>query len=93
MNWRIKGVTQKILSTVPGGVSLNDLLQRSVGSLRDFPKQVASSVLDDWVVLASYMKELGVGLAGLSYMEIGTGWVPTLPVCYALAGARERRHI
>ncbi len=89
MNWRLKGITQKILSTVPGGVSLNDLLQRGVGGLRDFPKHVASRVIDDWVVIASYMKELGVGLAGLSYMEIGTGWVPILPVCYALAGARS----
>jgi hypothetical protein len=89
MNWRIKGVAQKLLSTLPGGVSLNDVLQRRAGGLRHFPREVASRVLDDWVVIASYMKELGVGLAGLSYVEIGTGWIPTLPVCYALAGARS----
>ena len=65
MNWRIKGITQKILGIMPGGVPLNDLLQRSVGGLRDFPNHVASRVFDDWVVLASYMKELGVELAGL----------------------------
>jgi Methyltransferase domain len=89
MNWRIKGLTQKLLSTVPGGVSVNDFLQRRVGGLRDFRREVASRVLDDWVVFASYMKELGIGLAEWRYVEIGTGWVPTLPVCFALAGARS----
>jgi hypothetical protein len=89
MNWRIKGLTQKFLSAVPGGVAVNDFLQQRVGGLRDFQREVASRVLDDWVVIASYMRELGTGLAGLSYVEIGTGWVPTLPLCYALAGARS----
>jgi len=89
MNWRVKGLTQKILGALPGGVQLNDLLQRTLGGLRDFRKGVVSKVLDDWVVLASYMRDLGVNMAGLRYMEIGTGWFPTLPVCYSLAGARE----
>ncbi len=89
MNWRIKGLTQKALSIIPGGVRMNDLLQRRLGGLRDFRRHVASKVVDDWVVLASYMKELGVGVDGLRYVEIGTGWFPVLPVCYALAGARE----
>jgi Methyltransferase domain len=89
MNWRIKGLTQKTLSIAPGGVRINDLLQRRLGGMRDFRRHVTSKVVDDWVVLASYMEELGVGLRGLRYVEIGTGWFPTLPVCYALAGARE----
>jgi SAM-dependent methyltransferase len=89
MNWRVKGLAQKALSITPGGVRVNDLLQRRLGGLRDFRRHVTSKVVDDWTVLASYMNELGVGLDGLRYVEIGTGWFPTLPVCYALVGARE----
>ena len=89
MNWRIKGLTQKALSITPGGVRMNDLLQRRLGGLRDFRRHIASKVVDDWVVVASYMTELGVGLDRLRYVEIGTGWFPVLPVCYALAGAEE----
>jgi len=89
MNWRIKGLTQKTLSIIPGGVRMNDLLQRRLGGRRDFRRHVASKVVDDWVVMASYMGELGVELGGLRYVEIGTGWFPVLPVCYSLAGARE----
>ncbi|MCG3148435.1 MAG: hypothetical protein PCFJNLEI_01878 [Verrucomicrobiae bacterium] len=89
MNWRLKGVVQKTLSAIPGGVALNDILQRTVGGLRNFEKNVATKVNADWVVLAGHMRDLGVPLAGKYYMEIGTGWYPTLPVCFQLAGAAE----
>jgi SAM-dependent methyltransferase len=89
MDWRIKGLAQKALGVVPGGVRINDLLQRRLGGLRNFRRHVTSKVLDDWVVLASYMNELGIPLAGLRFVEIGSGWFPTLPICFSLAGARD----
>jgi SAM-dependent methyltransferase len=87
MNWRVKGVAQKVLSAVPGGVRVNDWLQRTVGDLRDFEANVGSKVNADWVVLVGHMIELGIKPQGLRYLEIGTGWFPALPVCYSLAGA------
>ena len=89
MNWRIKGVLQKTLTVLPGGVALNDLLQRTVGGLRNFDQNVATKVNGDWVVLAGHLRELGRRPQGLRLMEIGTGWYPTLPVCWHLAGAAE----
>jgi len=89
MNWRIKGVVQKSLSAVPGGMALNDILQRTVGGLRKFDQNVATKVNDDWVVIAGHLRELGRSPQGLRFMEIGTGWYPTLPVCWHLAGAAE----
>src|SRR5262249_13670436 len=45
----------------------------------------------DWLVLISHMQELRVKPQGLDYVEIGTGWYPTLPLCYSLVGARRCR--
>lgn len=86
MNWRIKGVTQKVLSAVPGGVRVNDRLQRLWG-MRDFDAHVQSKIEDDGFVFLSHLAELGISASGLDYLEIGTGWFPTLPVCFSLCGA------
>lgn len=87
MNWRVKGLAQKTLSALPGGVRVNDLLQRTLGGLRQFETTVTNKVRKDWLVLVGHMTELGVSPHHLRYVEIGTGWFPTLPVCYTLAGA------
>ncbi len=99
MTWRIKGLIQKTLSSVPGGMTVNDWLQQTVGGLRHFENNVAAKVNADWVVLANHLHTLGIGIAGKSFMEIGTGWYPALPVCWHLAGAAQvmtfdlRRHL
>ncbi len=86
MNWRIKGVVQKVLSAAPGGVGANDYLQRTIGGLRNFEAQVEVK-LSDWSILMSHLGELGFPVTGARCLEIGTGWFPTLPVCFSLAGA------
>lgn len=85
MNWRVKGVIQKALSIAPGGVAVNDWLQKTVGANRDFPGTLASKV-DDWAIFLSHTDKMNVGVQGLRLMEVGTGWFPTLPVCFYLAG-------
>ncbi len=89
MNWRLKGIVQKTLSAVPGGVQLNTMLQRHVGGLRSPEQNMSMKVTADWVVIAAHMRALDMSLAGTRYMEIGTGWFPTLPVCFMLAGAES----
>jgi len=91
MNWRVKGVIQKLLSALPAGEVANDCLQRTLGGLRDFERNVDTKVVSDWLVFASHMKELGVTPKDRDYLEIGTGWYPALPICYSLAGARSCR--
>ena len=91
MNWRVKGVVQGVLSTVPGGGFINNRLQTTLGNLRDFEGNVDAKVVGDWLVLMSHMRELGVRPQNLDYVEVGTGWYPTLPLCYSLAGARSCR--
>lgn len=88
MNWRIKGVVQKILSVTPGGMRVNDWLQKTAGTNRDFEGQLAAKV-EDWAILVTHSDTLGMPLEGRCLVEVGTGWFPTLPVCYSLAGVER----
>ncbi|MEP7311043.1 MAG: methyltransferase domain-containing protein [Pseudomonadota bacterium] len=87
MDWRVKGAIQKLLCVVPGGKRLNSRLQLRVGGLRRFESNVDTKVVNDWLVLVNHMRELAIPIQGRSFIEMGTGWYPTLPVCYAIAGA------
>lgn len=88
MNWRVKGVVQGVLSRIPGGSQINSLLQKSLGDLRDLDFCVDKKV-GDWEVFLAHMRELGIAPQGLDYLEVGTGWFPTLPVCFSLAEAKS----
>lgn len=87
-SWRVKGVVQKVLGGVPGGKQVNARLQRTFGELRQAEKAIDSKVVDDWLVLAAQLRELQVPLEGAHLVEVGTGWFPTFPLCFALAGVR-----
>ena len=91
MNWRIKGAVQKALSILPFGVAANDLLRAAVGGRRRLDDEIATKVEADWLVLAAHMRRLGLPMAGREYLEIGTGWYPTLPFCFSLSGASRSR--
>jgi SAM-dependent methyltransferase len=88
-HWKTKGLIQKALASVPGGVRLNDLLQQRLGDLRDFEGNVGMKA-DDWRGLMSYLAAVGrADLRCRHIMEIGSGWYPTVPMCFALAGAES----
>lgn len=87
MNWRVKGLVQQLLSKTPGGLHVNNLLQWHLGGLKQFEANVDSKVRDDWFVIVNHMQELSYPIASRVFLEIGTGWFPTLPVCFYLAGA------
>jgi hypothetical protein len=89
MNWRVKGIVQGLLSVIPGGTAVNDALQTSFGGLRNFEASVDDKIGNDWAVLVSHMRHLGMTVSGRDFVEVGTGWFPTLPFCYSLAGARN----
>lgn len=91
MNWRVKGAIQKALSILPLGVAANDLLRAAVGGRRRLDREIATKVEADWLVLAAHMRRLGLPLEGREYLEIGTGWYPTLPFCFSLSGASRSR--
>ncbi len=66
---------------------MNDQLQQCLGGLRNFDHTIEDKVVNDWLVLVANLKEMGAGVRGLDFVEVGTGWIPVLPVCFSLAGA------
>ncbi|TXH58926.1 MAG: methyltransferase domain-containing protein [Burkholderiaceae bacterium] len=89
MDWRIKGVIQGGLARVPGGVALNDALQRAAGGRRDESRHIDIKFEADWLVQMRVLNELDLRVQGRDLLEIGTGWLPVFPLCFALAGARR----
>src|SRR4029453_13616085 len=85
MDWRVKGIVQKVLSRTPGGEWLNDRLQGTIGELRSLEENVATKIRD-WTSLHDLLRESGFSLRGAEILEVGTGWHPTLPLCFSLAG-------
>ncbi|HYB77009.1 MAG TPA: class I SAM-dependent methyltransferase [Candidatus Bathyarchaeia archaeon] len=98
MDWRAKAVVQNVLAVVPFGSDLNNLLQLRVGGLRNFEAHVEGKV-KDWIGMMNLLAESGVDIRNAVTVEIGTGWFPTLPVCFWLAGTQacntydQKRHL
>ncbi|MBI5070628.1 MAG: class I SAM-dependent methyltransferase [Deltaproteobacteria bacterium] len=86
MDWRLKGVAQGILSRVPGGVRVNDLLQRTLGERGNPTAHVDSKFREDWLVHVANLASLGFPLTNRHVLEVGTGWLPVMPLAFALAG-------
>jgi hypothetical protein len=88
-HWRVKGVVQKALGALPGGTRVNTALQQVFGELRD-PRANFDAKFGDWRGLMALLAAAGrPSVAGAVLLEIGTGWYPTNPLLFALAGARE----
>jgi SAM-dependent methyltransferase len=86
MDWRVKGVVQRVLGVVPGGERLHYVLQRRNGVLRVFETECDIKI-DDWRLMMGHLHRAGVRVEGTTFFEIGTGWYPTFPLLLYLAGA------
>lgn len=99
MDWRIKGIVQGLLSVTPGGTAANDWLQRHMGGRKSVDGQIRAKIRNDWLVHMRHFDQLGIDLRGKHMVEVGTGWLPVMPLCFALAGVRRcctidlRRHL
>src|SRR5262245_52116101 len=86
MHWRVKGVIQKALGHAPFGARLHYLLQKRVGGLRYFDDEFGGKI-DDWQLMVGHLASVGVPIAEMRFLEMGTGWYPTFPFCLFLGGA------
>ena len=83
MRWWAQWGIQCLLANIPGGGAVHRLMQEHAGQLKHLERgnqfQNSLTILE----LASGKME---SLAGQRVAEIGTGWVPAVPVAFALAG-------
>src|SRR5579862_592836 len=86
MDWRVKGMIQKVLGYVPEGERIHYWLQRRGGKLADFPRECDIKV-DDWRLMIGHLRASGFSVEGTRFLEMGTGWYPTFPFALYLAGA------
>jgi SAM-dependent methyltransferase len=86
VNWRLKGLAQKVLGHIPGGGPIHDVLRRRFGGLAEFSRELDSKV-EDWSLVMGYLHEVGRSIQRARLLEVGTGWYPTFPWCLYLGGA------
>lgn len=85
MNWIYKALLQATLSLMPFGEYINYELQKMRGS--NSPANVDSAFCHG-IHMVKLLTENGLSsLKGLKLIEVGTGWLPTLPIMFSLLGA------
>jgi hypothetical protein len=86
MKWTTKACIQRTLAQVPGGATLYRLGQFSVGGLRHYriDRKVEEGL---WLLRA--LTQAGHTLHGRAAMEIGSGWVPVIPMLFWLHGLQS----
>lgn len=88
VDWRVKGLVQKVLGYTPGGQRIHYLLQRRSGGLAHFARECELKFAD-WQLMMGHLRTSSVPLSGAALLEMGTGWYPTFPIALVLAGARR----
>jgi SAM-dependent methyltransferase len=86
MHWRIKGAIQSFLGAVPRGAELHHFLQRRAGGLKNFTAELSTKI-DDGLLVIGHLREVSMPVAS-RYLEIGSGWYPTLPLLLHFGGAK-----
>lgn len=87
-SWVLKAATQKILSALPAAHALNRFFQKRVTRSLDLTDDRLTAQLGR---CARHL-EAYVGLRGRipdTVLEVGTGWLPILPLGFHLCGCRE----
>ncbi len=89
VHWLAKAIPQAVLAATPGGVAVNELLQRVVGGRRR--SLVAKNVegkLSEIRSMLDALRACGFDIGGKRVLELGTGWEPIAALCLAAEGAR-----
>lgn len=88
MHWKTKAKIQNAISLLPSSVSYNSYywLQRNLGALKTIdPVAKLKAGIKTW----KKIQEAGFEPAEKVFLEVGTGWIPLVPVAYWLMGAKS----
>jgi hypothetical protein len=84
MKWTTKALIQRVLSKIPGGSLFYYLGQRYFYGFR---KLHIDSKIDQGNFILKNLSEVGGTVEGKITVEIGTGWVPVIPLLFWLFGS------
>lgn len=88
MRWKTKSKVQNLVSKLPGSLSYAAYfrIHRHFGALRSInPTGRLRAAVRAWQLI----RRVGHDPAGKTFFEVGTGWVPTVPLAYWLMGAKR----
>ncbi len=85
MRWWAKWGISYTLAHLPGGHALHQRILRHFGELADV---AASTRFENTKTLLQMAHHWCKRLEGLRVVELGTGWIPAVPLGFGLAGAR-----
>lgn len=88
MDWRVKALVQAVLSRIPYGPSVNEVLQRVSGGRRR--SRIGSTIenqVNEVRDMVRALDSIGFSLKGKKVLELGTGWEPTISMFIAGLGA------
>jgi SAM-dependent methyltransferase len=88
MNWKIKAWLQRSCNAIPAGGLIYHQFQKYFGGLR-LPEYMNKFNVQK--KMAQSLHRHGVQIAGAEVVEVGTGWIPLVPIGYWLCGAARVR--
>jgi SAM-dependent methyltransferase len=91
MHWRLKGAIQSVLGAVPRGAELHHFLQRRAGGLKNFTAELRTKI-DDGLLMLHHVRDASMPISS-RFLEIGSGWYPTLPLLLHFGGAKSVRTV
>jgi len=86
MRWQTKSCIQRQISKLPSANRLYFQGQKRFGGFRRFS---INSKIDQGIALLSAMSANSVSIRDKHIAEIGTGWVPIVPMLFTLLGAED----
>lgn len=92
-NWILKAAAFKVLSVTPGGVPLYHLLQRQVtGNALPDAGTALQKIGVGWRYLVMAREILGeLDPRAMTHLDVGSGWMPTIPFLYYSLGTDRQR--
>jgi SAM-dependent methyltransferase len=85
MGWERKAMVARVCAQLPYGEKLYQLGQKRFGQLRGDPTRRLVAQLE----MARWLNEYGAPVLGKTFVEVGTGHVPVIPIGFYLAGAGQ----
>src|SRR5947209_5676464 len=85
MKWQQKAILQAVLSRVPGGYVIHRRLQDTAGTLK-------LNLDDHYESKAHFIRhaiDSGMEIQGKTFLDIGTGWHPIIPLILHVLGAKR----